>query len=185
MAARAERQPRLGIEPGEARLSPGRSPCSSSNGRRSHPSVAETFSEAHRRRASLIMFLVNSFLLAGTSVAVGRLAARADQRLLLRVLVLLGLLLLPPGCWSSHGRPARAFLLVGGNWARSHCWCSGPRSAGSSVGGRKPGLITAGGTLGTSRQLRLGAARAGVRHPRPCCRSPPCCSGSAVSLARS
>src|SRR5262249_56590669 len=43
-----------------------------------------------------IVFLVNSFLLAATSVGVGRLAARADQRLLLRrVLVLLGLLLLP------------------------------------------------------------------------------------------
>src|SRR5262245_57715379 len=43
-----------------------------------------------------IVFLVNSILLAGTSVAVGRIASRADQRRLLRrVLALLGLLLLP------------------------------------------------------------------------------------------
>ncbi|TMA44611.1 MAG: MFS transporter [Deltaproteobacteria bacterium] len=100
MAALAERWQRtLGIEPGEERVLVAGvvalflvewAAVSVTN-------VAETFFLKRIGVARLpIVFLVNSILLAGTSVAVGRMAARADQRrLLLRVLVLLGLVLLP------------------------------------------------------------------------------------------
>src|SRR6185436_20103587 len=59
--------------------------------------VAETFflKRIGVERLPLV-FLVNSVLLAGTSVVVGRIASRGDQRrLLLRVLAAFGLVLLP------------------------------------------------------------------------------------------
>ena len=99
MAARAERWQRLGIEPGEERilLAGVATLFLVEWAAVSVTNVAETFFLKRIGVERLpIVFLVNSFLLAATSVAVGRLAARADQRLLLRrVLVLLGLLLLP------------------------------------------------------------------------------------------
>ncbi|TMB16747.1 MAG: hypothetical protein E6J71_15620, partial [Deltaproteobacteria bacterium] len=87
MAALAERLQRtLGIEPGEERVLVAGAVAlflvewaavSVTN-------VAETFFLKRIGVARLpIVFLVNSILLAGTSVAVGRMAARADQRRLL------------------------------------------------------------------------------------------------------
>ena len=93
MTARAERwQRRLGIEPGEERilLAGAVALFLVEWATVSVTNVAETFFLKRIGVERLpAVFLVNSFLLAGTSVAVGRLAARADQRRLLRrVLVL-------------------------------------------------------------------------------------------------
>jgi hypothetical protein len=79
-------QRRLGIEPGEERvLAAAGLPCSWSKWATvSVTNVAETFFLKRIGVARLpIVFLVNSILLAGTSVAAGRIVARTDPRRLL------------------------------------------------------------------------------------------------------
>ena len=139
MAARGERVRRvLGIEPGEVRVLVAGAlalfliewaAVSVTN-------VAETlFLKRIGVERLPIVFLVNSLLLAGTSVGVGRLAARGDQgRLLRRVLVLLGAALLP--LWlmvaaqvtSAYARPRDPREA---DRRDRRCSSSGRRSAGS------------------------------------------------------
>ncbi|TMA52127.1 MAG: hypothetical protein E6J76_08150 [Deltaproteobacteria bacterium] len=159
MAALAERWQRtLGIEPGEERVLVAGvvalflvewAAVSVTN-------VAETFFLKRIGVARLpIVFLVNSILLAGTSVAVGRMAARADQRrLLLRVLVLLGLVLLP--LWLlvvGQATSVYAVLVVVAKQLDAIAALVFWTALGGLVSGRQGkrlfGLITAGGTLGT------------------------------------
>jgi AAA family ATP:ADP antiporter len=102
-----------------------------------------------------IVFLVNSILLAGTSVAAGRMAARGDQRRLLRrVLVALGLVLLP--LWAlvlAQVTSAFVLLVVVGKQLEAIAVLVLWTALGGLVTGRQGkrlfGLITAGGTLGT------------------------------------
>ncbi len=164
MAARAERWQRLGIEPGEERvlLAGAVTLFLVEWAAVSVTNVAETFFLKRVGVARLpIVFLVNSFLLAGTSVAVGRLAARADQRLLLmRALVLFGLLLLP--LWLlvvARTTGAYAVLVVVAKQLDAIAVLVFWTALGGLVSGRHP--------RHDLRQLRLGAARAGVRHPDP------------------
>ena len=158
MTARAERWQRLGIEPGEERvlLAGAVTLFLVEWAAVSVTNVAETFFLKRVGVARLpIVFLVNSFLLAGTSVAVGRLAARGDQRLLLmRVLVLFGLLLLP--LWLlvvARTTGAYAVLVVVAKQLDAIAVLVFWTALGGLVSGRQGkrlfGLITAGGTLGT------------------------------------
>src|SRR6185436_3628601 len=102
-----------------------------------------------------IVFLVNSILLAGTSVAVGRMASRADQlRLLQRMLVVLGLVLLP--LWLlvvGRVTSAYAVLVVVAKQLDAIAVLLFWTTLGGLVSGRQGkrlfGLVTAGGTLGT------------------------------------
>ena len=102
-----------------------------------------------------IVFLVNSILLTGTSAAVGRITARADQRRLLRrVLVLLGLGLLP--LWLLVlGRVTSVFavLVVVAKQldviAALVFWTTLGGLVSARQGKRLFALIMAGGTLGT------------------------------------
>src|SRR5262245_844709 len=159
VAALAERSRRaLGIEPGEERVLlagaaalflVGWASVSVTN-------VAETYFLKRIGVERLpIVFLVNSILLAGTSVAVGRLAARSDQpRLLGRVLGLLGAMLLP--LWLmvlAHVTSAFALLVIVAKQLDAIAALVFWTTLGGLVSGRQGkrlfGLITAGGTLGT------------------------------------
>src|SRR5262245_44902459 len=159
VAALAERSRRaLGIEPGEERVLlagaaalflVGWASVSVTN-------VAETYFLKRIGVERLpIVFLLNSLLLAGTSVAVGRLAARGDQpRLLRRVLGLLGATLLP--LWLmvvAHVTSAFALLVIAAKQIDALAVLVFWTTLGGLVSGRQGkrlfGPITAGGTLGT------------------------------------
>ncbi|HXJ36942.1 MAG TPA: cyclic nucleotide-binding domain-containing protein [Candidatus Eisenbacteria bacterium] len=102
-----------------------------------------------------LVFLVNSILLAGTSVAVGRIAARSDQRRLLgRVLLVFGFLLLP--LWAlviARVTSAFAVLVVVAKQIDAIAvlvfWTVLGGLVTARQGKRLFGLMTAGGTLGT------------------------------------
>jgi len=102
-----------------------------------------------------IVFIANSILLAGTSLAVGRLATRADQpRLLGRVLGFFGATLLP--LWLmvvAHVTSAFALLVIAAKQLDAIAVLVFWTTLGGLVSGRQGkrlfGLITAGGTLGT------------------------------------
>jgi hypothetical protein len=159
VAARGERVRRvLGIEPGEVRVLVAGAlalfliewaAVSVTN-------VAETlFLKRIGVERLPIVFLVNSLLLAGTSVGVGRLAARGDQgRLLRRILVLLGAVLLP--LWLmvvAQATSAYALLVILAKQLDAIGVLVFWTALGGLVSGRQGkrlfGLITAGGTLGT------------------------------------
>ena len=102
-----------------------------------------------------IVFLTNSILLAGTSVAVARMASRTDQRRLLRrALVVLGLVLLP--LWLlviGRVTSVYAVLVVVAKQLDAIATLLFWTMLGGLVSGRQGkrlfGLVTAGGTLGT------------------------------------
>src|SRR5262249_51426907 len=102
-----------------------------------------------------LVFLVNSILLAGTSAAVGRLAARGDQLpLLRRVLGVLGATLLP--LWLmvvAHVTSAFPLLVIVAKQLDAIAvltfWTTLGGLGSGRQGKRLFGLITAGGTLGT------------------------------------
>jgi AAA family ATP:ADP antiporter len=158
VAALAERWRRtLGIEPGEERvLVAGAAVLFLVEWASvSVTNVAETFflKRIGVERLPLV-FLLNSILLAGTSVGVGRVASRGDQRrLLLLVLALLGLVLLP--LWVlvvGQVTSAYAALVVMAKQLDAIAVLIFWTALGGLVSGRQGkrlfGLVTAGGTLG-------------------------------------
>jgi AAA family ATP:ADP antiporter len=148
----------LGIEPGEERvlMAGGVALFLVAWASVSVTNVAETYflKRIGVERLPLV-FLANSILLAGTSVAVGRLAARGDQRRLLRrLLVLLGATLLP--LWAmvlGHVTSAFALLVIVAKQIDALAVLAFWTTLGGLMSGRQGkrlfGLITAGGTLGT------------------------------------
>src|SRR5262245_37847320 len=159
VAALAERWRRaLGIEPGEERVlvAGAATLFLVAWASVSVTNVAETYFLKRIGVERLpIVFLVNSILLAGTSVGVGRLVARGNQpRLLRRALSLLGVTLLP--LWLmvvAQVTSAYALLVIVAKQLDALAVLVFWTTFGGLVSGRQGkrlfGLVTAGGTLGT------------------------------------
>jgi AAA family ATP:ADP antiporter len=118
--------------------------------------VAETYFLKRVGIARLpLVFLVNSVLLAGTGVAVGRLTARGDQaRLLTRALTLLGVALLP--LWVMvivQATAAYVLLVIAAKQLEAIALLLFWTTLGGMLTGRQGkrlfALVTGGGTLGT------------------------------------